>query len=85
MVATGQVWISYNPDLLDSDDVTALEELMDSFGKDAGVILTPRSANTSAIALASWGHLLELDTFDPDTIRDFAATNRGHAPEGFIL
>ncbi len=81
----GHVWISYNPALLDAADVTALEDLVVSFGQKAGVILTPRSANTSAIALASWGHLLELDTLDAATIRAFATTNRGHAPEGFIL
>ena len=81
----GQVWISYDPTLLDPADVTALEELVVSFGQKAGVILTPRAANTSAIALASWGHLLELDTFDEATIREFATTNRGHAPEGFII
>jgi hypothetical protein len=81
----GHVWISYNPLFLDADDVQALEELVVSFGQDAGVILTPRSINTSVIALASWGHLLELNEYNEATIREFAATNRGHSPEGFIL
>ena len=80
----GHVWISYNPDLLGSADLTALKRLVEDGGGDTGVILTPRARNTSAIALASWAHLLTLDSFDATQIRDFVETNRGHADEGFI-
>ena len=48
------------------------------------MILTPRSANNSTIAVASWGRLIELDHYDEPSIRSFIETNRGHAPEGFI-
>ncbi|MCA9152539.1 MAG: DUF3105 domain-containing protein, partial [Planctomycetales bacterium] len=53
-------------------------------GGGVGVIVTPRAANDSAIALASWARLLKLDAFDATTVRSFVETNRGKAPEGFI-
>jgi hypothetical protein len=80
----GHVWISYNPDLVSSADQSALEQLVEDGGTNSGVILTPRSQNTAAIALASWALLQTLDSFDATAIRNFVETNRGHAPEGFI-
>ncbi|HIF33478.1 MAG TPA: DUF3105 domain-containing protein, partial [Planctomycetaceae bacterium] len=81
----GHVWISYNPNLLSAIDKAALEQLVQDGGTNSGVILTPRSQNTSAIALASWAHLQTLGSFDATQIRDFVEINRGHSPEGFIL
>jgi hypothetical protein len=85
----GHVWISYNPTLLSSSDLAALQQLLrdgagNSDGSGVGVILTPRTANTTAIALASWAHLQTLNAFDATAVRNFIETNRGHAPEGFI-
>lgn len=80
----GHVWISYDPTLISTSDKAALEQLVTAGGTNTGVILTPRAANDSAIALASWAHLLKLNSFDATTIRNFIETNRGHAPEGFI-
>jgi VCBS repeat-containing protein len=81
----GHVWISYNPGLVDNDDLLALEQLVRDGGTDTGVIVTPRSKNTSPIVLTSLTRQLTLDSFDATTIRDFVNTNRGHSPEGFIL
>ncbi len=85
----GHVWISYNPNLISSGDLAALEQLVldgspNANGGGVGVILTPREANDTMIALASWARLLTLDDYDPATVRDFVETNRGQAPEGFI-
>lgn len=80
----GHVWISYNPNLISSADRSALEQLVEDGGTDTGVILTPRSQNTTAISLASWAHLQTLESFDAIQIRNFVETNRGHSPEGFI-
>ena len=79
----GHVWISYQPANLSAADLAALTSLVESFGASSGIILTPRPADASLIALASWGHLLELSTFDAATIRQFILINRGHAHEGF--
>lgn len=62
----------------------ALEQLVRDGGTDTGVILTPRSKNTSPIVLTSLPRQRTLDSFDANTIRDFVNTNRGHSPEGFI-
>lgn len=80
----GQVWISYNPNLLSSADQSLLEQFVIDGGTNTGVILTPRSENTTAIAMASWAHLQTLNSFDATQIREFIETNRGHSPEGFI-
>ena len=85
----GHVWISYDPSLISANDLAALQQLVldgspNPNGSGVGVILTPRAANDSLIALVSWARLLSLDNFDPGTILNFVETNRGHAPEGFI-
>jgi VCBS repeat-containing protein len=84
----GHVWISYNPSLISTSDLADLEQLVRDGappdGGGVGVILTPRAANDTLIAVASWARLLTLDTFDPTTIRSFVEINRGKAPEGFI-
>lgn len=80
----GHVWISYNPTLISSADLAALTALVNNGGSNVGVIMTPRTQNTTAIALASWAHLLTLTGFDAAQVRTFIETNRGHAPEGFI-
>lgn len=83
----GHVWISYNPNLI--SDSEALEQFVrdgspNPNGSGVGVILTPRAANDTVIALASWAHLQPLDSIDLTTIRSFVEINRGKAPEGFI-
>lgn len=80
----GHVWISYNPTLISPSDLAALQEFVRAGGNDTGVILTPRSRNTVAIAVASWARLLTMSTFNAGDIRDFVLANRGKAPEGFI-
>jgi hypothetical protein len=85
----GHVWISYNPNLISERDRQALERLVrdgspNPNGGGVGVILTPRAANDTMIALASWARLLTLDSFDATAIRNFVLANRGKSPEGFI-
>jgi hypothetical protein len=78
----GHVWISYNPGLIGAD-LAALQQLVLGFGRRDGVVLTPRPADGTMLALASWAHLLPLNSFDAGLIRKFIMVNRGHAPEGF--
>lgn len=80
----GHVWVSYNPALIRAVDLRDLQQLVRDGGTNNGVIVTPRAENSSAIAMASWAHLEELDRFDETRVRSFIETNRGHAPEGFI-
>jgi cyclophilin family peptidyl-prolyl cis-trans isomerase len=85
----GLVWISYNPNMLSQEDLDELTKFVRSFGPNGdgsgdGIILAPRVANDSAIALASWGRLQRLDGFDRRAVKTFIETNRGRGPEGFI-
>ncbi len=75
----GHVWISYKTSSASAELIENLKTVVKENSRL--VILTPREANDSLIALASWTRLLKLDHFDKQVIVDFIKTNRGHAPE----
>ncbi|MDA1337700.1 MAG: DUF3105 domain-containing protein, partial [bacterium] len=78
----GRIWITYKPDIGKEAIDTLLKALQGQFG----VIISPRSANETDIALAAW---MRLDTFDVsedgvlDTKRilDFTQRYRNKGPE----
>lgn len=76
----GRVWISYKPSI--SDELK--NELVDLLKNKSAIILTPREANDTDIALAAWGRL---DTFnveenlDTKRILDFIKTYLHQGPE----
>lgn len=74
----GGIWISYKPDI-DPSTKSQLE----SIGKKypGSVVVTPRVKNDSVIALASWGRLEKLESFDEAKIVDFVGANRNKSPE----
>ncbi len=70
----GGIWISYQPD--------APPELIENLKRVAGeykdkVILSPRSANDSLIALSAWGRLDKFDYFDEARIVKFIKAYEG--------
>ena len=71
----GGIWISYKPSV---DDQTKTE-LKDFATRFNNVIVEPRDADDSNIALAAWGHLLKLDKYDESQILSFinAFINKG--------
>ncbi len=74
----GGVWISYKPD--------APPELIANLKRLAGeykskVILTPRAANDSLMALAAWGRLDKFDYFDEARIKKFIKAFKDKGPE----
>ena len=75
----GHIWISYHP-RVGSAVIATLERFASSV-----VIVTPRSANDTDIALAAWGRLdtFNLDGKPLDTVRinDFITRWRNHGPE----
>lgn len=89
----GYVWISYWPksvslqategaapkEGLSDEDLNKIVEIVKD--DDWKIILSPREANDKKIALAAWGRVLNLDTFDPDKIKDFVKTYRNRGPE----
>ncbi|HSI20692.1 MAG TPA: DUF3105 domain-containing protein [Verrucomicrobiae bacterium] len=74
----GYVWISYKPGSVDEETIKNIANLARPYTK---VIVTARSANDTPIAVASWGKLLKLDSYDQLKIKSFIVANRFKAPE----
>ncbi|MDO8486755.1 MAG: DUF3105 domain-containing protein [Candidatus Curtissbacteria bacterium] len=82
----GYIWISYRPtgEATDSagiseDEKKKLTEIV--AGDDWKMILEPREANDSKIALVAWGRVLNMQQFDESKIKDFIKTYRNRGPE----
>lgn len=73
----GGIWITYK-NVSDSTR-SQLQQLATDYPKS--VIITPRSANDAPLAVASWGQLMTLQSFDWDRIVEFIEKNRNHSPE----
>ncbi|MBI3495272.1 DUF3105 domain-containing protein [Candidatus Berkelbacteria bacterium] len=74
----GGVNVFYKPGV-PKDQIKRLEDFVRPYATK--VVLAPRSANDTTIALASWGRILKLDTIDDQKIKSFIAGNRNHGPE----
>ena len=78
----GRIWITYKPDI----GKEAIDAIKNVLKGQFGIIMSPRAANETDIALAAW---MRLDTFDlnedgtVDTKRilDFAQRYRNKGPE----
>lgn len=78
----GRAWISYRPAI--SSEIK--ESLRAIAKREARVILTPRAANTTDIALAAWNRLDTFDlnangSFDENRVKDFIRRYRDKGPE----
>lgn len=71
----GAIWVTYKDKSLEGSMKSLFEK------ESAKVLISPRSANDSLVAVASWGRLLKLDEFDEDQIIDFIGSNRNNSPE----
>lgn len=74
----GGVNVFYRPDL-PKDQVDRLKDLVRPYR--VKVILAPRAANDTPIAMTSWGRILKLETFDEQRISTFVRNNRNRGPE----
>ncbi|QSH39140.1 DUF3105 domain-containing protein [Candidatus Kaiserbacteria bacterium] len=73
----GGIWISYKD--LSQEDIQKLEDIGRNYS--GRTVVSPRSANDSNIAVASWGRLLELDTVDVEQITEYVKRNFNRSPE----
>jgi Protein of unknown function (DUF3105) len=74
----GGVWISYR----NSSDTQTVSEIQTLVSNDPDrMIVTYRPEDDSAIAVAAWGVLLKLDSFDETAIKAFVQNYRYHGPE----
>ncbi|MFF5035673.1 DUF3105 domain-containing protein [Nocardia salmonicida] len=69
----GAIWITYNADRLDAEDIATLRAEVD--GKPY-MFMSPYPNLDSPVALQSWGHQLELDSADDPRIRRFVTALR---------
>ncbi|HYC79421.1 MAG TPA: DUF3105 domain-containing protein [Candidatus Binatia bacterium] len=73
----GGIWISYKPSV-DAETIAKLEDFAQRYRK---VIVAPREANDSNIALAAWEYLEKMDVYDENTILNFIEAYYDEGPE----
>lgn len=73
----GGIWISYKSSV-DQDTKTKLNDFATRYGN---VLVEPRDKNDSNIALAAWGRLLKLDSYDESKILSFIKAFMDKGPE----
>ena len=74
----GHIWIAYKPDL-PKGQVDALAKIALDYGSK--IVMAPRTANDTPIALVAWQRLLKLDAADELQIKTFIDAYRGRGPE----
>ena len=74
----GGIWISYKPGMVDQDTVNKLKDFANRYPL---IIVEPREANTSAISLAAWTRLQNLDAYDERAILEFIDAFHNEGPE----
>ncbi|WP_227998788.1 DUF3105 domain-containing protein [Nocardia australiensis] len=71
----GAVWVTYNPDKVDSAGIDSLKQKVE--GKQQ-TMMSPYPGLPSAISLQSWGHELKLDNVDDKRVNQFLTALRGN-------
>lgn len=79
------VILYYQPEVFSPDEVTELQNLATELLRDNHrLVMVPNRQIEARIALTAWDTLLELDTFEADTIRAFVRAYDGRFnPEDF--
>lgn len=70
------IWIAYKPDL-SPEQIEKLANIAKDYGSK--IIMTPRQANDSPVALVAWEHLLKMEMVDEVLVREFIKAYRGIA------
>jgi len=74
----GHIWIAYKNDV--GDEVkNKLKGIVEN--ENFKIVLAPRDANETKIALVAWGRVLKMQELDEQKVRDFIRTYRNRGPE----
>lgn len=73
----GGIWITYKD--ISDEQIDELRQLAKR--NSQSVVVSPREDNDTAIAVASWGRLMTLDTADVVKIQSFINQNKNRSPE----
>ena len=76
----GGIWISYTG--ISEEEIAQLEEIAQRHPRS--VVLAPRSANDTPIAIVSWGRLMKLDAVDEELIEEYIKRNINKSPEPLV-
>lgn len=63
----GAIWITYNPDEVTEDDITAMRENL----PDTYVLISPYPGLQAPVVASAWGNQVELDGVDDSRLGDF--------------
>lgn len=74
----GAVGVQYRPDL-DPQQIKEIEALVNSY--DSHVFSAPYPDMDTPVAVTSWAHMMTLDTFEEDTVRQYIDEFRQKGPE----
>lgn len=69
----GAVWITYNPDDLNEDQIQSLADRVDG---ETQMMMSPYPGLDTPVSLQSWGHQLKLDSVDDERIGQFISALR---------
>jgi len=82
----GGIWIAYKPSV-SIDVVAELKEIVNTFG-GSKLVMAPRSANETDVAVVSWGHVYtfnvsgdHLSDQQKTDVKNFYIALKNHAPE----
>lgn len=63
----GAVWITYNPDEVSEDDISAMRENL----PDTYMVISPYPGLQAPVVASAWGNQVELDSVDDSRLTDF--------------
>ncbi|MDO8495244.1 MAG: DUF3105 domain-containing protein [bacterium] len=74
----GHIWFAHRPDL-SAEQIEILADIAKGYG--SRVIMTPRVANDSPIAIVAWERLVKMDQVNKELVEDFVDAYRNMGPE----
>jgi hypothetical protein len=78
----GGIVASYQPEMLSAADLEKLRAQVKQLSHiNPRIVLVPRPTLEVPLAIAAWGHLLELDRYDPATVELFYNAYIARGPE----
>jgi hypothetical protein len=63
----GAVWVTYNPDELTADEITALQNSL----PETYIVMSPYPGLQAPVVASAWGNQIELDGVDDPRLADF--------------
>lgn len=69
----GAVWVTYDPEVVTSTEIEAMEELVRDIGRGFA-LLSPYPNQASPVVASAWGYQLEMDSSSDERLEQFLET-----------